>query len=305
MVERPPVPRTRDPSAISTSSQAGCPPDREVGHPPRYPDSPSPDLQDQVDLIKGHHRGRSRHPPGGLRPHQFRTIITEFPDTRCKGAASSLKKPLLASARSAVLKDCGSISSSEFTKLKGSATITGVGYFDAIHGQIGVSPNGIELHPVLSYTGSSQSLRVAEVAAVARGTAPPGTRPASCATAGPTTTATAVAGTGRTTRSPASRTTSPVPTRTTPTRTITGWGASKANPGTRTGKGRRRLPLRSPAPLQSLVAHPVGGGRPAPVGDELVARPVAVPHDVGRLVSIGLIELDHVVALDGTPERFG
>lgn len=29
-------------------------------------------------------------------------------------------------------------------------TITGVGYFDFLHGQTGVAPNGIELHPVLS-----------------------------------------------------------------------------------------------------------------------------------------------------------
>lgn len=29
-------------------------------------------------------------------------------------------------------------------------TVTGVGFFDKIHGQMGVAPNGIELHPVLS-----------------------------------------------------------------------------------------------------------------------------------------------------------
>jgi hypothetical protein len=28
-------------------------------------------------------------------------------------------------------------------------TVTGVGFFDRIHGQTGVAPNGIELHPVL------------------------------------------------------------------------------------------------------------------------------------------------------------
>jgi hypothetical protein len=27
--------------------------------------------------------------------------------------------------------------------------VTGVGFFDRIHGQTGVAPNGIELHPVL------------------------------------------------------------------------------------------------------------------------------------------------------------
>jgi hypothetical protein len=28
-------------------------------------------------------------------------------------------------------------------------TVVGVGFFDFIHGQTGVAPNGIELHPVL------------------------------------------------------------------------------------------------------------------------------------------------------------
>jgi hypothetical protein len=34
-------------------------------------------------------------------------------------------------------------------KSKKLATITGVGFFDHIHGQTGVAPNGIELHPIL------------------------------------------------------------------------------------------------------------------------------------------------------------
>ena len=29
-------------------------------------------------------------------------------------------------------------------------TVTGVGFFDHIHGQTGVAPNGIELHPILA-----------------------------------------------------------------------------------------------------------------------------------------------------------
>jgi hypothetical protein len=31
------------------------------------------------------------------------------------------------------------------------ATITGVGFFDFDHGQTGVAPNAIELHPVLGF----------------------------------------------------------------------------------------------------------------------------------------------------------
>jgi hypothetical protein len=123
---------------------------------PRYLNSPEVrTYKIKVDLIKAiveddHDIHLVVSAPG----HQFRTMITELPDTGCNGAAGSHRKAQLASARSALLRDCGSISSSEFTKLKGSATITGVGYFDAVHGQIGVSPNGIELHPVLSYVGS-------------------------------------------------------------------------------------------------------------------------------------------------------
>jgi hypothetical protein len=34
----------------------------------------------------------------------------------------------------------------------GRARVTGVAFFDFLHGQTGVAPNGIELHPVLSVT---------------------------------------------------------------------------------------------------------------------------------------------------------
>jgi len=86
--------------------------------------------------------------------HRFRTLITEFPDVSCKGAAWSHRKAQIAAARKALLADCGDIGASGFTKLKGTATITGVGFFDESHGQTGASPNGIELHPVLSYHGT-------------------------------------------------------------------------------------------------------------------------------------------------------
>lgn len=32
------------------------------------------------------------------------------------------------------------------------AAASGVGFFDFLHGQTGVAPNGIELHPVLAFT---------------------------------------------------------------------------------------------------------------------------------------------------------
>ena len=46
---------------------------------------------------------------------------------------------------------CGVPNTSEFLDLRGTATITGVGFFDFDHGQAGVAPNAIELHPVLGF----------------------------------------------------------------------------------------------------------------------------------------------------------
>ena len=39
----------------------------------------------------------------------------------------------------------------------GSATLTGVGLLDIPHGQTGVAPNAIELHPVLKFSAASCS----------------------------------------------------------------------------------------------------------------------------------------------------
>jgi hypothetical protein len=82
------------------------------------------------------------------RPNQ--TMIVEFPASNCTRHA--LRRKQMAAARAAFVRACGHPSSSSFTYLRGSATITGVGFFDFIHGQTGVAPNGIELHPVLGFT---------------------------------------------------------------------------------------------------------------------------------------------------------
>ena len=84
-----------------------------------------------------------------------KTMIVEFPDTTCNGASSSPKKGKMASARSALIAACGQPSSSRFTDLSGRATVTGVGFFDIPHGQTGVAPNAIELHPVLKFSATS------------------------------------------------------------------------------------------------------------------------------------------------------
>jgi hypothetical protein len=58
-------------------------------------------------------------------------------------------------ARNAFGAACGVPGVSSFTKLKGRATIRGIGFFDFLHGQTGVAPNGIELHPVLRFMDAS------------------------------------------------------------------------------------------------------------------------------------------------------
>jgi hypothetical protein len=78
-------------------------------------------------------------------------MIVEFPDPRC--VDSAFKRPQIRRAREQMLNNCGPISSSDFTALKGRVRVGGVGFWEAIYGQTGVAPNGIELHPVLSIRG--------------------------------------------------------------------------------------------------------------------------------------------------------
>ena len=81
------------------------------------------------------------------------TMITEFPDAdQCSGAVGSAHAAEMRTARAALVGAFGQPSSSQFTNLTGTATLTGVGFFDFLHGQTGVAPNGIELHPVISFT---------------------------------------------------------------------------------------------------------------------------------------------------------
>jgi hypothetical protein len=82
--------------------------------------------------------------------HGKRRMIVEFPDPQCKGPAGSIKRDAMARARRQLLNACGTIGSS-FTELHGIAVIKGVAFFDFDHGQTGVAPNAIELHPALKF----------------------------------------------------------------------------------------------------------------------------------------------------------
>src|SRR6266540_6528723 len=87
--------------------------------------------------------------------HRSRTMIVEFPSANC--TRHSIKRKQMRRARAAFVRACGYPSSSYFTRVRGRGTITGVGFFDFDHGQTGIAPNAIELHPVLSFTNANCS----------------------------------------------------------------------------------------------------------------------------------------------------
>jgi hypothetical protein len=80
------------------------------------------------------------------------TLIAELPSPPCTAGATPKARVKMRRTRNAFIAACGSPSSS-FRRLSGTATISGVGFFDQIHGQTGVAPNGIELHPVVGFSG--------------------------------------------------------------------------------------------------------------------------------------------------------
>lgn len=88
-----------------------------------------------------------------------KTMIAEIPDPGCVAKSSPFSKQIAAAraiwdkAHSPTKISPGQ-SFASYVDLKPpvKVTLTGVGFFDALHGQRGVAPNGIELHPVLSVT---------------------------------------------------------------------------------------------------------------------------------------------------------
>jgi hypothetical protein len=82
------------------------------------------------------------------------TMIVEFPASYCTLTAKEVPRKRTQAARLAFLRTCGVPSSSYCTRLRGTARVTGVGFFDRNHGQTGRALNLIELHPVLAFTGT-------------------------------------------------------------------------------------------------------------------------------------------------------
>jgi hypothetical protein len=66
------------------------------------------------------------------------TMIAESPSPACDPAATPTRRQQMARARTQV-------------RLCARARVTGVAFFDFFHGQSGVAPNAIELHPVVGF----------------------------------------------------------------------------------------------------------------------------------------------------------
>jgi hypothetical protein len=77
------------------------------------------------------------------------TMVAEIPDPSC--AAGSRVSGTLMRVRQEFVARFGEPSPERFDRAPGTPTvrITGVLFFDVLHGQRGVAPNGVELHPVL------------------------------------------------------------------------------------------------------------------------------------------------------------
>src|SRR5712692_2232469 len=98
------------------------------------------------------------------------TMITEIPSPTCVGAGS----PFFAGIQNARAEfDAKFTATTSFQTANIPVQIKGIGMFDFLHGQTGVAPNGIEVHPVLdiifnpsgsdfSMSASPSSLAVAQ-----------------------------------------------------------------------------------------------------------------------------------------------
>jgi hypothetical protein len=81
-----------------------------------------------------------------------RSMIVELPASNCVGVGSPFG-PGIAHARSQF--DARFTATTSMKTTSTPVTVKGVGFWDFLHGQTGVAPNGIEIHPVLDITFGS------------------------------------------------------------------------------------------------------------------------------------------------------
>ncbi len=84
-----------------------------------------------------------------------KTMIAEIPSPQCASACASASKNAFAAARQVLITELGpaphSLSVTPVVPPR-KVELTGVGFFDFDHGQDGLAPNCIEIHPVLKIT---------------------------------------------------------------------------------------------------------------------------------------------------------
>jgi predicted small secreted protein len=76
------------------------------------------------------------------------TMIAEIPDPAC--AQGSRVEAQITGARGRFVDLFGQPSRSSWVEVNAPITVTGVLFFDVHHGQTGVAPNAVELHPVVA-----------------------------------------------------------------------------------------------------------------------------------------------------------
>jgi len=86
-----------------------------------------------------------------LDPDTHEKMTVRYPAIGCIGQASAQHRKLMREARVALATACGEPDRGSYTRVGGSATITGVGFFAPGDDEPDAAPNGIQLHPVLGF----------------------------------------------------------------------------------------------------------------------------------------------------------
>lgn len=159
------VPHTATPSSIAVLWPLA--PGRPIGeHTPRFGRVETTLFRVHAILVKARHVD---DPPesdgkggGDLDYHLViadqqqpkKTMIVEFPDPHCTKGASPYWRRRMVDARSAFARACHGAPRHAFANLQGTATITGVGFFDRPHAR-GRALHGVELHPVVGFRSTN------------------------------------------------------------------------------------------------------------------------------------------------------
>lgn len=82
--------------------------------------------------------------PGG------QSMIAEIPDPACAAGSRVLRQ--ITATRAAFDRAYPAVAHGGFVTINARVNLTGVAFFDVLHGQRGVAPNGIELHPLTAWS---------------------------------------------------------------------------------------------------------------------------------------------------------